>query len=232
MIEISPDEVIKQLNNLGVKMSRSTLWRATNDELGPMPMTGGGGRGYGRWSDYPSDAYIDFYASHILVKKSKMDVASVAKARKAVFNYTYAYWSEWNYWRDNNVNVRFTISKGCLENELYKVYSTPGALQWYEIHQSVYGKIDDAYIELLDYEPGIHNITFQEQANMWIPMLREILQGLEQIVQTDDENRRILNALLHLIRTSPEMSSKLMLYARDDIPFTSIQFLLKQKLPL
>lgn len=77
---MTPDEVIRELEQLGVKISRETLRRWTNAGLVPEPIRGSRGRGQGRFTDYPVDTSWEAFAAwHLLRDCSINQVATVSK---------------------------------------------------------------------------------------------------------------------------------------------------------
>ena len=60
---MTPDEVIEQLEKVGVEISRPTLTRYEKQGLIPIPDRGGLGRGGGRWTNYPRTTVYEAYAA-------------------------------------------------------------------------------------------------------------------------------------------------------------------------
>lgn len=99
---MNPNEVINQLEKLGVEISRATLLRYEKQELIPLPKRGGGGAG-GRWTDYPPDTVAEAYAAWALMhghyatdgeenifidgKPPKLSVKFIASSRRAAVEY-------------------------------------------------------------------------------------------------------------------------------------------------
>ena len=67
MYKITPDEVIKNLDAIGVKITRPTLSRYEKQRFIPKPKRGALGRGGGRWTDYPESAVVEAYAAHSML---------------------------------------------------------------------------------------------------------------------------------------------------------------------
>ncbi|MBP2650767.1 MAG: hypothetical protein H6Q74_1592 [Firmicutes bacterium] len=65
---MSPDEVLRQIKNMGINISRSTLLRFEKAKVIPEPKRGANGRGAGRFSDYPEDTPKHFFASWWTIK--------------------------------------------------------------------------------------------------------------------------------------------------------------------
>ncbi len=63
---MSPDEILEDLNKIGVKLSRSSLMRYENQDLIPKPARGGGGPG-GRFTDYPYETVYEARAAWALL---------------------------------------------------------------------------------------------------------------------------------------------------------------------
>ena len=240
MIKISPDEVIERLKILGVKWSRSTLLRAVKDKLGPSPEIGGGGRGYGRWSDYHKQAYAEFYASHVLLKTYRMDTVAVAKAREAVLTHTFLDDKHvLRKWVSANGDVNFKVDLGP-DGKYFLEYAaliskTPGAFKWWEIVQATYGSIDVLYPEVLKFLDSRFKLSqASSKARKWIPVLREILVGLEQVEKFDSERDVRLTAWLQIIANCPNLRTQIkagMLAEFRDVSDRTIQFLVNEKLP-
>ena len=81
---MSPDEVIQKLKMMGVDSSRATLLRYKEAGLIPKPEEGAGGRGVGRFSDYPGDTVFEYFASHYIVKSKHATFEQAAEARRVV----------------------------------------------------------------------------------------------------------------------------------------------------
>lgn len=79
---MTPDEVVKKIEEIGIKTSRSTLLRFENQELIPRPERGSDGRGRGRYSEYPYHTPHEYFASYVLLNKPyRFTFDQVAKAR-------------------------------------------------------------------------------------------------------------------------------------------------------
>lgn len=85
---MSPDEVIKKLESMGIHISRKTLLRYEENKLIPAPKRGSEGRGKGRFTDYPENTPYEFFASWYCIKKEDMDIDSTSLAREEVLNGT------------------------------------------------------------------------------------------------------------------------------------------------
>ena len=80
---MGPDEVIQRLKGMGISSSRATLLRYKEAGLIPKPEEGAGGRGVGRFSDYPSETVSDYFASYHLIKGKHASQEQAAVARMA-----------------------------------------------------------------------------------------------------------------------------------------------------
>ena len=66
---MSPDELLQALGQrYGIEISRATLSRWAALGLIPAPRTGSGGRGRGRWSEYPRAAVHEAYATALMLE--------------------------------------------------------------------------------------------------------------------------------------------------------------------
>lgn len=78
---MSPDEVLKRLAMMGVKSSRATLLRYKDAGLISKPEEGAGGRGVGRYTDYPSAAVFEYFASYHVIKGKHASFGQAQMAR-------------------------------------------------------------------------------------------------------------------------------------------------------
>ena len=83
---MTPDELLKKLESMGIIVSRRTLLRYEENKLIPEPKRGSEGRGVGRFTDYHENTPYEFFASWYLMKKHKMDVLDTAKIRDIALN--------------------------------------------------------------------------------------------------------------------------------------------------
>lgn len=75
---MTPDEVLKIVDKMGICASRSSLLRFEKAGLVPQPKRGAGGRGVGRFSDYPEDAPLHFFASWWTIKSEGITLKKLA----------------------------------------------------------------------------------------------------------------------------------------------------------
>ncbi|MEN6565320.1 MAG: hypothetical protein ABFC57_03365 [Veillonellales bacterium] len=68
---MTPDEVLHHVSEMGISVSRSTLLRFENNGLIPKAKRGSSGRAQGRYSEYPDETPVFFYAAWILIKNRK-----------------------------------------------------------------------------------------------------------------------------------------------------------------
>ena len=246
---MGPDQVIDRLSTLGVKWSRSTLLRAVKDGLGPEPKTGAGGRGYGRWSDYPDDAFSEFYASHILMKKQKMKPEAVAKAREAVLWFRMHSQSErvekkqengFNFSRIFGVSQKKLEKKVPLDLEQYHecaalLHSTEGALEWWELKQAAFSHVDNDYAELLENENSSSGLAQTIiDFGKWIAVILKILLGVIYIAKMEYHRKWRVLAWIRLISNIPELKAQTrvgVVAEFSDIPEAAIQFFATKQLP-
>lgn len=86
---MSPDEVLKRLAMMGVKSSRATLLRYKDAGLISKPEEGAGGRGVGRFTDYPNKAVFEYFASyHVIKSLHASEQAKMAQAVVTVFHHS------------------------------------------------------------------------------------------------------------------------------------------------
>lgn len=79
---MTPDEVLRALEEKGIRLSRRTLQRWTKARLVPTPMTGSLGRGRGRFTDYPPETPAEAAASWGLLHQAPYNSpAQVAEVR-------------------------------------------------------------------------------------------------------------------------------------------------------
>jgi len=75
---MKPNDVIEQLKELGVDISRETLRRWVNANLIPEPERGNLGRGQGRYSEYPQETVWEAFAAwHLLKEHSIKQVVEI-----------------------------------------------------------------------------------------------------------------------------------------------------------
>lgn len=79
MLNMSPDEVINQLQDKGIQISRRMLLRFENAGLIPLPKRGSGGRGQGRYTDYADTVVEKFFAAWMLIKTQKLTYEEAKK---------------------------------------------------------------------------------------------------------------------------------------------------------
>lgn len=171
---MSPDEVIQKLKMMGVNSSRATLLRYKEAGLIPKPEEGAGGRGVGRFSDYPSDTALQYFASHYIMKSKHASFGQAAEARQEVlrfrllfdffggfnwdcFDNFYSYvrgkyrakYSKWLTLKSNDWKEFADSGQEGLEpfKSFVKFYQTPFAVEWWELIQIASGKIDANYVE-------------------------------------------------------------------------------------
>lgn len=129
---MSPDEVLKRLAMMGVKSSRATLLRYKDAGLISKPEEGAGGRGVGRYTDYPSDAVYEYFASYHIIKTKHASFEQAATARQVVRAFRYA-WVGFDIGFDWNSFDKFDKLVRAKHSEQYgKVISWNGC-QWKEI---------------------------------------------------------------------------------------------------
>lgn len=175
---MSPDEVIQKLKMMGVNSSRATLLRYKEAGLIPKPEEGAGGRGVGRFSDYPAETVNDYFASYHVIKKLHASVEQAAAAREAVrslANCPIGFdWDSYRSYRKkllehwHAINPGFVLKPEIDYNQLaakiesddgigesmLKIYmsigSTRFSVEWWEFRQIAAGQIDSDYIIYCD----------------------------------------------------------------------------------
>ena len=76
---MTPDEVLKKIESMGIKTSRSTLLRFEKAGVIPTPKRGALGRGQGRYTDYANDTPKHFFASWWTVKSEGVTLKELSK---------------------------------------------------------------------------------------------------------------------------------------------------------
>lgn len=84
---MSPDDVIAALKNKGINSSRATLLRFENAGLISRAERGSGGRGLGKYTEYPGDVIHEYFASYHLMKSKHVSQEQVAIARGKVLTF-------------------------------------------------------------------------------------------------------------------------------------------------
>ena len=79
---MNPDEVIKHLEELGVKRDKKTPQRYTKNKLVPEPTRINLGRGKGNIVDYPDSTPYEFYGSLFLKQFEKVSDQELSEARR------------------------------------------------------------------------------------------------------------------------------------------------------
>ena len=64
---MTPDEIINKLAELNISITRRTLLNYESWKLVPEPIREGKGRGRGRYTDYPDNAWIYAYVAYRLM---------------------------------------------------------------------------------------------------------------------------------------------------------------------
>ena len=82
-IIVTPDEVIKKLEEHGLDITRRTLLRWEGEGLIPKPERGSYGQGGGKWTDYPDETIPEALTASILKDAYRLKHAEIAEARKA-----------------------------------------------------------------------------------------------------------------------------------------------------
>ena len=172
---MSPDEVLKKLKALGIASSRATLLRNKDAKLISQPEEGGGGRGVGRYTDYPSETVFEYFASHHIIKGKHASSDKVAAARRVINEFAYIppigiLWDEYDAFKKEVVlKFKEKYNKNPQRDELlvfaaeiaigknydqFKsfeyVLDTEFAVEWWELRQIAAGKIDEVYVEFCD----------------------------------------------------------------------------------
>lgn len=176
---MSPDEVIQKLKMMGINSSRATLLRYKEAGLIPKPEEGAGGRGVGRFSDYPAETVNDYFASYHVIKKLHATVDQAAAAREAVRSLANCpigfCWDSYRsyrkklleYWRvehpgfglfpqaSDYIQLAAKVeSDDGIGEEMLKIYMSVGStrfsIEWWEFRQIAAGQIDNDYIVYCD----------------------------------------------------------------------------------
>jgi hypothetical protein len=80
--DVTLDEVVKELNSLGIKTSEDSIQRYAKDKLIPMPERKSAGRGQGKISNYADETPAEFYASYVLKHEHRLKSDKIADCRK------------------------------------------------------------------------------------------------------------------------------------------------------
>lgn len=79
---LTPDELLQELQKLGIRASRTTLNRWVRQGLVTEPKRGSGGRGVGRYSLYPRHALGEAAAAAFLMREDLAPPEEVARIRR------------------------------------------------------------------------------------------------------------------------------------------------------
>ena len=176
---MSPEEVLAKLKTMGINSSRATLLRYKEAGLIPKPEEGGGGRGVGRFTDYPNHTVNEYFASYHIIKGKHASPEQTATARGTVIGIIdhpigFMWEDAIEFEKKVIMDLRADFSghsSGLNENEifnkaetvnddgygkemffLYKnVINTKFAIEWWELKQIAEGCIDDDYVILCDH---------------------------------------------------------------------------------
>lgn len=92
---MTPDEILSNLKNLGVSISRSTLLRYEKAGLIPQPIRGGQGRGKGRTTEYTLDTVGEAYAAYQFShNEHNLTPASIKKIREDALKFVNTFFTE------------------------------------------------------------------------------------------------------------------------------------------
>lgn len=92
-IIVTPDEVIKKLEEHGLDITRRTLLRWEGEGLIPKPERGSYGQGGGKWTNYPDETIPEALTVSILKDVYRLKHSEIAEARKAYNEGKLAYYS-------------------------------------------------------------------------------------------------------------------------------------------
>lgn len=85
---MNPDQVVNQLQTIGVDITRPTITRYERQGLISPPQRGSHGRGVGRWTEYPECAIHEAYAAWALINaRYNMPTKNVPKVAPEVVWY-------------------------------------------------------------------------------------------------------------------------------------------------
>ena len=89
--KLTPDQVINELQQRGLTITRRTLLNWEKAELIPAASRGSYGQGGGKWADYPRDTIPEALTAQLLKDVFRMPNAEIAQARAdyAVQNYNW-----------------------------------------------------------------------------------------------------------------------------------------------
>ena len=207
---MSPDEVIQKLKMLGVNSSRATLLRYKDAGLIPKPDEGAGGRGVGRFTDYPAETVSDYFASHHVIKGKHASQEQAAIARNAVKSFIsqYSKGKAWDVFDETSKAARNNLAKmngseeetlgdvievvdvvpeiagqgAALIKEIGFLLKTRFALEWWELQQISAGKIDENYKNLC-IRIAWQPPYAQRGASGWLPATTyRVKDTLEQVL--------------------------------------------------
>jgi len=80
---VTPDEVIKKLEEHGLDITRRTLLRWESEGLIPKPERGSYGQGGGKWTNYPDETIPEALTVSMLKDFYRLKHSEIAEARKA-----------------------------------------------------------------------------------------------------------------------------------------------------
>ena len=201
MQAVSPDEVISGLKSKGISSSRATLLRYENARLISGADRGSGGRGLGKYTEYPADAIHEYFASYHVIKSKHASQDQAAIARKTVLIFcqqadSYS-WKEYEIVQQN-VLIRKVLAMSdaksyvaatedsatgkAFAEDMKAVVGTPFCIEWWEYYQGSKGALDPNYIKLhehLTWDDGIPSrFDMGDKIDSMQRLLQEVLDGL------------------------------------------------------
>jgi hypothetical protein len=206
---VSPDEVISGLKNKSISSSRATLLRFENAQLISVADRGSGGRGLGKYTEYPADVIHEYFASYHLMKSKHVAQEQVANARGKIYafvpNIKRLTWERFDeYWKKilkQGVAFRADAPDSQEKREAEKHFETQypfeysvqlayaevvsdrNAIIWWEYFQISEGIIDPDYDKLFGM-------------SLWTPQDRPTSNELgDMIVAKQKQLREILQGL-------------------------------------
>jgi hypothetical protein len=177
------------------------LLRFENAGLISQAERGSGGRGLGKYTEYPADVIHEYFASYHVIKSKHASQEQAAIARNTILNFclqTDAYsWKEYEFMKQN-VLIRKIAAMADVKNnvegneetatgkafaeDMKKVVETPFCIEWWEYYQGSKGALDPNYIKLhehLTWDNGSPNrFDLGDKIDSMQRLLQEVLDGL------------------------------------------------------
>ena len=171
---MNPEEILRALEKQGVRSSRATLLRYEAANLIPGALRGSGGRGHGKFSDYPDGTVAEYIASTYLIKSLHATNAETAAARNAVLIFCNSIDRydevQGNFWNDMDQSIVKIVSDNVAPTRIHvnmlvkshvgydnspafssliALLQTKHSMEWWELRQIAEGQIDQDFLEVI-----------------------------------------------------------------------------------